>query len=136
MPKRVLFVCVHNSCRSQMAEGFARHLGGDEVEAYSAGSAPSGEVDAGAIATMAEVGIDISGHSSKSLDAIPQVEYDFVVTMGCGDACPFVRAKRREDWGIADPKGRSVEAYRRARDEIRLRVEELLKLLEKTDDDQ
>jgi len=136
MPKRVLFVCIHNSCRSQMAEGFARHLGGDGVEAHSAGSAPSGEVDAGAIAIMKEVGIDISGQRSKSLDNVPQVAYDFVATMGCGDACPFVRAERREDWGIADPKGQSAEAYRRAREEIRLRVEELLDLLERTDDGQ
>ena len=126
MPKRVLFVCIHNSCRSQMAEGFARHLAGEGVEAYSAGSAPCGEVDASAMAAMKEVGIDISGHTSKALDDVPQVEYDFVATMGCGDACPMVRAKRREDWGIADPKGKSPEEYRTARDAIRQRVQELL----------
>ena len=129
MKKRVLFVCIHNSCRSQMAEGSARHLGGDGVEAHSAGSAPSGEVDAGAIETMKEIGIDISEHRSKSLDDIPQVEYDYVATMGCGDACPFVRAKRREDWGIVDPKGKSPEDYRVTRDEIERRVRDLLAVI-------
>ena len=124
--KQVLFVCIHNSCRSQMAEGFARHLGGDDVEAHSAGSAPCGEVDAGAVETMREIGIDLSGHRSKSLNDVPQVEYDYVATMGCGDACPFVRAKRREDWGIADPKGKNPEEYRVARDEIERRVREML----------
>ncbi|HID06021.1 MAG TPA: arsenate reductase ArsC, partial [Armatimonadetes bacterium] len=86
--KKILFVCVHNSCRSQIAEGFARHFGDDAVEVYSAGSKPSGEVDPNAIAVMREVGIDISKQRSKSIDEIPQVEYDFIVTMGCGDACP------------------------------------------------
>ena len=126
MRKRVLFVCIHNSCRSQMAEGLARHLGGDFVEAHSAGSAPCGQVDAGAIETMREIGIDISIHTSKSLDDVPQVDYDFVATMGCGDACPMVRAKRREDWGIADPKGKEPEAYQVARDTIQARVKQLL----------
>ena len=126
MPKRVLFVCIHNSCRSQIAEGLARQLGGDQVEAYSAGSGPSGEVDAGAIHTMQETGIDISNHRSKSLDEIPKVQYDLVATMGCGDACPFVLAKRREDWGLADPKGGSPDEYRPARTEIEQRVKQLL----------
>jgi len=126
MRKRVLFVCIHNSCRSQMAEGFARHLGGDLVEAHSAGSAPCGEVDAGAIETMREIGIDTSGHTSKSLDDIPQVEYDFVATMGCGDACPMIRTKHREDWGIVDPKGKQPEDYRVARSAIESRVKQLL----------
>jgi len=130
MPKRVLFVCVHNSCRSQMAEGFGRQLGGDQIEAYSAGSAPSGEVDPGAVEFMKEVGIDISSQWSKSLDEIPPVEYDFVATMGCGDACPMVRAECREDWNIADPKGKSPETYRTAREEIRRRVESLIRQLE------
>ena len=126
MHKRVLFVCIHNSCRSQMAEGFARHLGGDLVEAHSAGSAPCGKVDAGAVETMREIGIDTSDHRSKSLDDIPQVEYDFVATMGCGDACPMVRAKRREDWGIVDPKGKEPEDYRVARGAIEARMKQLL----------
>ena len=126
MRKRVLFVCIHNSCRSQMAEGLARHLGGDFVEAHSAGSAPCGEVDAGAFATLREIGIDISSHTSKSLNDIPQVEYDFVATMGCDDACPMVRTKRREDWGIADPKGKEPEDYQVARDTIQARVKQLL----------
>ena len=127
MPRRVLFVCIHNSCRSQMAEGFARHFGHGRIEAYSAGSQPSGEVDSGAIETMREIGIDISSHTSKGLADIPQVEYDFVATMGCGDACPAVRAKQREDWGIADPKGKSPDVYRAARDEIARRVQDLLR---------
>ena len=126
MRKRVLFVCIHNSCRSQMAEGLARHLGGDLVEAHSAGSAPSGEVDAGAIETVHEIEIDISSHTSKSLDDIPQVEYDFIATMGCGDACPMIRATRREDWGIADPKGKKPEDYRVARSAIEARMKQLL----------
>ena len=87
---RLLFVCVENSNRSQIAEAFARIHGGENIEAYSAGSQPSGEVNQKAIAAMREVGYDLSKHKSKSLDDIPQVEYDFVATMGCGDACPFV----------------------------------------------
>ena len=127
--KRVLFVCVHNSCRSQMAEGLARHLAGAEVEAFSAGSAPCGEVDPGAIAAMCEINVDISAHRSKSLAEIPNVSYDFVATMGCGDACPWVQAKEREDWHIPDPKGKSHEAYQTARDEITRRVRALLERL-------
>src|SRR5436190_20893564 len=93
---RVLFVCVENSCRSQIAEAFARIVGGDSVEAFSAGSRPSGKVNPKAIASMAEVGYDLTTHPSKSLTDIPNVEYDYAITMGCGDACPLVRAKHRE----------------------------------------
>src|SRR6186713_414951 len=96
--KRLLFVCVENSNRSQMAEAFARLHGGDSVEAYSAGSRPSGIVNPKAVEAMRELGYDLTTHGSKSLDDIPQVEYDFVATMGCGDACPLVRAKQRADW--------------------------------------
>ncbi len=102
--KRFLFVCVENSNRSQMAEAFARIHGGEGGEAFSAGSRPSGVVNPKAIASMAETGYDLSRHGSKSLDEIPEVEYDFVATMGCGDACPFVRARKRADWQIPDPK--------------------------------
>src|SRR4029079_5357655 len=93
--KRGLFVCVKNSNRSQMAEAFARIHGGDAVEAFSAGSRPSGVVNPKAIAVMREVGYDLATHVSKSLDDVPQIEWDLVATMGCGDECPFVRAKRR-----------------------------------------
>src|SRR5216110_3448521 len=96
--RRLLFVCVENSNRSQIAEAFARIHGGEDIEAYSAGSQPSGEVNPKAIAAMHEVGYDLSKQNSKSLEDIPQVEYDFVATIGCGDACPFVNTKRREDW--------------------------------------
>jgi len=92
--KRLLFVCVENSCRSQIAEAFARIHGGDQVKAYSAGSRPSGEVNARAIESMKEIGYDLSTHTSKSLDDIPEEGFDFVATMGCGDECPIARGFR------------------------------------------
>jgi arsenate reductase len=125
--KNLLFVCIENSNRSQMSQAFARILGGDKVEAYSAGSKPSGIVNPKAIASMAELGYDLSMHDSKSLDEIPDIEYDAVVTMGCGDACPFVRAKYRADWAIPDPKHMEPEEFRKVRDFIRFQVEGLLK---------
>lgn len=125
--KKLLFVCVENSCRSQMAEAFARVHGGDGIEAYSAGSRPSGVVNPKAIEAMREIGYDLSTHGSKSLDELSDVEWDFVATMGCGDECPFVRAKRREDWEIADPKNMHADDFRKIRDEIGERVSELLK---------
>jgi arsenate reductase len=124
--KRLLFVCVENSNRSQMAEAFARIHGGEQVEAYSAGSRPSGIVNPKAIASMAEIGYDLSKHASKSLDEIPEVEYDFVATMGCGDACPFVRAKRRDDWQIPDPKHLDPDEFRKIRDLIEAQVKATL----------
>jgi arsenate reductase (thioredoxin) len=124
--RRLLFVCVENSNRSQMAEAFARIHGGENIEAYSAGSQPSGEVNPKAIAAMREVGYDLSKHKSKSLDDIPQVEYDFVATMGCGDACPFVRAKQREDWQIPDPKTRPPADFNEVRDLIEQKVRDVL----------
>jgi len=124
--KRLLFVCVENSNRSQMAEGFARIHGGDEVEAYSAGSRPSGVVNPKAIASMAELGYDLSQHASKSLDKIPDEEYDFVATMGCGDACPFVRARQRADWQIPDPKNLEQDEFRKIRDLIETNVKSML----------
>src|SRR5438067_7401758 len=114
--KAVLFVCVEHSNRSQMAEAFARIHGGDTVEAYSAGSRPSGVVNPKAIEAMRELGYDLSQHGSKSLSDIPDVDFDFVATMGCGDECPFVRAKRREDWTIPDPKNLLPEEFRHVRD--------------------
>jgi arsenate reductase len=124
-PLRVLFVCVENSCRSQMAEAFARALGGEQVEAHSAGSRASGVVNAKAIASMAEVGYDLAAHRSKSLDQVPQIEWDWTVTMGCGDECPNVRAKRRLDWQIPDPKHMQPSEFATVRDEIARRVREL-----------
>ena len=124
--KKLLFVCVENSNRSQMSQAFAKILGGDKVEAYSAGSRPSGIVNPKAIASMQELGYDLTKHDSKSLQDIPDVEYDAVVTMGCGDACPFVRAKRREDWQIPDPKHMEPEEFRKVRDFIRNKIEGLL----------
>ncbi|MFO1519996.1 MAG: arsenate reductase ArsC [bacterium] len=127
--KRILFVCVENSCRSQMAEAFARMEGKEGVDIYSAGSNPSGVVNPKAIESMKEVAYDLSRHGSKSLSEIPDVEYDVVVTMGCGDKCPFVRAKRREDWKIPDPKELSPEGFREIREKIRMEVTRLLKEL-------
>ena len=127
--KRILFVCVENSCRSQMAEGFARMHGEGMVEAYSAGSRPSGEVNPKAIASMKEIGYDLLLHKSTGLDEIPKVEYDYTITMGCGDECPTVRAGNREDWGITDPKNMEPEEFARARDIIESRVKDLLSRL-------
>lgn len=124
--KKVLFVCVENSCRSQIAEAFARIHGGDEVEAYSSGSRPSGLVNPKAIETMREIGYDLSTHESKSLDEIPRVTYDFVATMGCGDECPFIRANVREDWQIPDPKHMPLDEFRVVREEIERRVMRML----------
>ena len=120
--KRVLFVCVENSNRSQMAEAFARILGGDSVEAYSAGSQPSGKVNSKAIESMRELGYDLSVHGSKSLDDLPDVAFDFVATMGCGDACPMVRAAQRADWSIPDPKHMPADEFRVVRDLIQSKI--------------
>jgi arsenate reductase len=125
-PKRVLFVCVENSNRSQMAEGFARMYGGNEVEAYSAGSRPSGRVNPKAIEAMKELGYDLNRHTSKSLSDIPDIEYDLVATMGCGDECPLVRAKRHEDWDIPDPKNLDMDEFRQIRDLISTKVKTAL----------
>lgn len=128
--KRLLFVCVENSCRSQMAEAFVRIHGKGKLEIYSAGSRPSGKVNSKAIESMREIGYDLSKHDSKSLAEIPAVEYDFVVTMGCGDECPFVRAKHREDWNIQDPKDLPPDQFRKIRDEIEKKVKEVLSRIE------
>ena len=125
LPK-VLFVCVENSCRSQMAEAFARMHGVGVVEAYSSGSRPSGKVNPRAIEFMQERGYDLSRHASKALSTVPDVAYDFAITMGCGDECPLVRAQHREDWKIPDPKEMSPEDFRLVRDLIESRVKSLL----------
>ena len=125
--KKVLFVCVENSNRSQMAEAFARIHGADEVEAFSAGSRPSGTINPRAVKSMLELGYDLNTHTSKSLLDIPDIEYDFVATMGCGDECPFIRASRREDWEIPDPKHMEADAFRVVRDEIEARVKRVIR---------
>ncbi len=122
----VLFVCVHNAGRSQMAAGWLRHLAGDRVEVLSAGSAPAGTVNPVAVAAMAEVGIDIATQQPKLLSDTAVRSSDVVITMGCGDACPFHPGKLYEDWELDDPAGQGIEAVRPIRDEIRRRVEELL----------
>jgi len=123
--KRILFVCVENANRSQMAEAFARIHGGGAVEALSAGSAPSGRIHPKAVRFMAELGYDLTVHASKSLADVGG-EFDAVVTMGCGDSCPWVPAKRREDWNLPDPKNMDDAGYRTVRDEIAARVKHLL----------
>ena len=123
--KRVLFVCIENSNRSQMAEAFARLHGGPDVEALSAGSRPSGRINPKAVRFMAELGYDLTTHASKSLADVAG-EFDAVITMGCGDDCPWVPAKRREDWALPDPRDMDDDAYRAVRDEISRRVLALL----------
>lgn len=123
---RLLFVCVENSCRSQIAEAFARMLAGDGVEASSGGSRPSGVVNPRAIESMAELGYDLGVHRSEGLDDVPPGPFDAVVTMGCGDACPHVPARRREDWEVKDPKDLPPDEFRAVRDDIRRRVAALL----------
>ena len=122
--KRIVFVCVENSNRSQMAQAFATLIGG--VEAYSAGSRPSGRVNPKAIEAMRELGYDLTSHQSKSLDDLPDVSFDAAVTMGCGDACPLLRAERRIDWSIPDPRDMSPDEFRGVRDLIGEKVKNLL----------
>ncbi|MGC4834951.1 arsenate reductase ArsC [Micromonospora vinacea] len=122
----VLFVCVHNAGRSQMAAGWLRHLAGDTVEVRSAGSAPAETVNPAAMQAMHEVGIDITDQSPKLLEYATAESSDVIVTMGCGDACPVFPGKRYEDWKLDDPAGKGVESVRPIRDEIRSRVEKLL----------
>ncbi|HZV45029.1 MAG TPA: arsenate reductase ArsC [Saprospiraceae bacterium] len=124
--KSLLFVCIENSNRSQMAQAFAILHGHGEVQAYSAGSKPSGKINPKAIAAMNEIGYDLSRHDSKSLDEIPDVTYDAVITMGCGDACPWVPARYREDWAIPDPRNMNEDDFRVVRNEIESKVKELL----------
>lgn len=126
MSRNFLFVCVENSCRSQMAEAFANMAG---VQGYSAGSKPSGVVNPKAIASMAEIGYDLTTHVSGSVDELPDIPFEAAVTMGCGDACPAVHAKHRFDWDIPDPKHMDPVAFAAVRDRIR---DEVAKLLDAT----
>jgi arsenate reductase (thioredoxin) len=127
MKKKFLFVCIENSNRSQISQAFAKMLGGENVEAYSAGSKPSGIVNPKAIAAMKELGYDLSKHDSKSLKEVEQyAPFDAVVTMGCGDACPWMPAKKFIDWEIPDPKHMEPQEFNKIRDYIRDKVKELL----------
>ena len=125
----VLFVCIHNAGRSQMAAGYLRHLGGGRVEVLSAGSAPADAINPVAVQAMAEEGIDIAGEQPKILTTDAVKTSDVVITMGCGDTCPFYPGKRYEDWVLDDPAGQGIDAVRPIRDEIRGRVEALLREL-------
>ncbi len=125
-PLRLLFVCVENANRSQMAEAFARRLGGEAVEAWSAGSRPSASVNPKAVAAMAELGYDLSAHRPTSVQDLPPGEFDVLVTLGCGEACPAVPARRRLDWQIPDPRDLDPEAFRKVRDRVRRQVAALL----------
>ncbi len=132
MKTKLLFVCVENSNRSQMSQAFAAMIGGDKVEAYSAGSKPSGIVSPKAIAAMKELGYDLSTHDSKSLEEVKAfAPFDAVVTMGCGDACPWMPAKLFVDWEIPDPKLMEPREFNEVRDYIKSKVTELLQSLNK-----
>jgi protein-tyrosine-phosphatase len=128
--KKILFVCVENSNRSQMSQAFAKIHGGNEVEAYSAGSKPSGKINPKAIASMKELGYDLSSHHSKSLEEVKEfAPFDAVVTMGCGDACPWMPAKKFIDWQIPDPREMNEGDFRNVRNLIEQKVKELLQEL-------
>ncbi|BDC70565.1 heat-shock protein HtpX [Rhodococcus hoagii] len=122
----VLFVCVHNAGRSQMAAGFLAHLAGNRIEVRSAGSAPADQINPAAVEAMAEVGIDISAQSPKILDARAVQASDVVITMGCGDTCPVFPGKSYRDWVLDDPAGQGLAAVRPIRDEILVRVKALI----------
>lgn len=127
MKKKILFVCIENSNRSQMSQAFAKILGGENMEAYSAGSKPSGIVNSKAIVAMKELGYDLSKHESKSLDEVKAfAPFDAVVTMGCGDACPWMPAKKFIDWQIPDPKNMEPEQFNEVRDLVKEKVQQLI----------
>ncbi|MBU6387218.1 MAG: arsenate reductase ArsC [Planctomycetes bacterium] len=125
-PKRILFVCVENSNRSQMAQAFAKMHGKDQIEAFSAGSKPSGRVNPKAIEAMRELGYDLTQHTSKGLDEFNGTQVEVAVTMGCGDECPMVLAKQRVDWQIPDPRDMTPEEFRKVRDLIESKVKDLI----------
>lgn len=129
MKKKVAFVCVHNSCRSQMAEGWAKEMGSHVLEVYSAGTEEYPEVKPKAVEVMEEAGIDMSEQYPKLLTDIPE-ELDILITMGCNVVCPFVPNNHSEDWGLDDPSGGPIEDFRETRDLIKIKVEELIKKVE------
>ncbi|MGF3053981.1 arsenate reductase ArsC [Microbacterium aerolatum] len=122
----VLFVCVHNAGRSQMAAGFLRDIAGDRIEVRSAGSMPADQINPTAVEAMSELGIDITAEQPKVLTTEAVQASDVVITMGCGDACPFFPGKRYEDWKLDDPAGQGIDAVRPIRDDIRARIEQLV----------
>ncbi len=128
--KRIVFLCTENSNRSQMAEAFARIHGKDFLEPWSAGSSPSGVVNPKAIAAMAEKGYDLGRHTSKSTADLPTGPWDYVITMGCGDECPWLAGSHREDWGLPDPKAMPPDDFNQVRDEIESRVQALVASLD------
>lgn len=130
MKKNVLFICVENSCRSQIAEAFAKIHGKEKINGFSAGSKPSGVINAKAIQSMQMKGYDLTLHKSKSVDEFKNMEFDFVITMGCGDECPFIPAKHRENWDIPDPKNLSMKEFNVVRDLIELKIKQLLTKIE------
>lgn len=133
-PKKfIAFVCVGNACRSQMAEAWARHLGGEKWEVFSAGSRPTGFVVPEVHEVMAEVGINTSFHRSKGVRDLPDRTWDWVISMGCGDACLVLPAKNRLDWPIPDPYGEGVESFRRVRDDLEKRIRNLFAQMEGSD---
>ncbi|MCS7081086.1 MAG: arsenate reductase ArsC [Chloracidobacterium sp.] len=129
MVKHIAFICVENSCRSQLAEALARIHNPGGFEVHSAGSHPSGKVNEKAVAAMAELGYDLTRHTSKSLEELPDVAFAAVITMGCGDACPHLRGDIQEDWGIPDPKHLPQDEFNRVRDEIEEKVKSLFNRL-------
>ncbi len=128
----MLFVCVENSCRSQMAEALFNNMQVKGVKAYSAGARPSGEVNILAKEVMKEIGINISYYLSKGIDSLPLKQFDYIVGMGCKDNCPLVPAKRHIEWQITDPKGKDIDFFRKTRDEIKGKIEELVESILKT----
>lgn len=130
MKFKVAFVCTGNSCRSQMAEGWAKHLGSDVFEAYSAGTDPVEAVNPNAVQVMKEAGVDMSSHRPKLLDEIPE-EVDILITMGCGVVCPYLPNRYKADWGLDDPVGKPIEEFIKVRDIIK---EKILELMEKLDE--
>jgi len=124
--KKIVFICVENARRSQMAQGFAEVFGGEKVEVYSAGSIPSSQIDPIVIEVMKEKGIDVSGRRPKGLNDLPPIEMDYLITMGCEETCPAVLAKRVIEWQIPDPKGKPIEVFREVRDMIEDKIRVLL----------
>jgi protein-tyrosine-phosphatase len=127
---KIVFICVENARRSQMAQGFAEVFGGEKVEVYSAGSIPSSQIDPIVIEVMKEKGIDLSSKRPKGLNDLPPIEMDYLVTMGCEETCPAVLAKKIIAWEIPDPKGKSIDIVRNVRDMVEGRVRALLKEIE------
>lgn len=131
--KKVAFICIHNSCRSQMAEGYGHHFGSEVFESYSAGSEKYPEVKPLAVEVMAEAGVDVSKQYPKLIADIPQ-DLDYVITMGCGATCPMIAGAHREDWGLDDPSGKGIEEFRKTRDLIEQKVKELVERIKNSAD--